>query len=87
MGRDCCRQLSEERERAVSERDIPITTLVYQHFGKDKWIGLPALLDFYSCGIQHSTPPIVNIHCLTMLNMKTALWPWYGLHKKKQLGD
>ena len=72
MGRDCCRQLSEERERAVSERDIPITTLVYQHFGKDKWIGLPALLDFYSCGIQHSTPPIVNIHCLTMLNMKNS---------------
>ena len=42
MGRDCCNRLSEERERAVSERDTPITTPVYQHFSKDKWIGLPA---------------------------------------------
>ena len=67
MGRDCCNQLSEEREIAVSERDTPITTPVYQHFSKDKWIGLPALLDFYSCGNQHRTLPIMNINCLTIL--------------------
>ena len=69
MGRDCCSRLSEERERAVSERDMPtqhqcISTSV-------RTVDRPTcLLAFYSCGNQHRTPPIFNIHWLTILTMQ-----------------